>query len=50
MKIRTDTVVSEAAYDPKHIKTPTHLIKLKTLIKFKLIEFLFFDFDFYFEF
>jgi flagellar basal body rod protein FlgC len=27
MKIRTDTVVSEAAYDPKHIKTPTRLIK-----------------------
>jgi hypothetical protein len=27
MKIWTDTVISEAAYDPKHIKTPTHLIK-----------------------
>jgi hypothetical protein len=23
MKIQTDTVVLEAAYDPKHIKTPT---------------------------
>jgi hypothetical protein len=35
MKIRTGTVVLEAAYDPKHIKTPTHFKLNKTLIKLK---------------